>query len=916
MNSLKRHLMIRLTWFMVLFFCLGPFMLAPVSARVDEEEFIKRVRAAQGDVNSAKRELQQMQAKYQPVIDRYEAAEAEVARLAAAWQANRETLWDDANKEKELPKSLEARKDALLEHYSRMQLLHLKDKSSANKTKLDRSKRAYEEVQRQIRDFNAGNALAKRRFAAAEARSDRLWAQYEKARDRLPVQRQDAQSGEDRIAAARAALSSTRDALEKAKSEARWRLNENAPPYLQKVVVRRGGETFYEAEWGFDEEKENKEELLRLAQYLHEDLGRTIPQRIASVKRWGDEVEAAIEKMLAANQAYKDLIDWSSPKNLAKDAILMAIGTNVLASPAFSLLFGSHPLSNMSHAWRKTGVEIADSAITIGRDVAGGAPPHKAILAEAVSQVGDVLFRAVLGQAKNPSWAASGAIPQKASGLSDAAEQALIKGVTKVRIRNSLELIRDQVKAALEGEDFRQQLVRRYQGETLAIALTQTALTRDMPRLEGLKQWNPGGSILDSTFNFFTQPSGAMKTLLKTRFLEGTPGDAPTPFKDIGLDLLQSSIRDMALGQSERERLEVEYAWHAADVKLQMTTAHYNNEVRLRRIDQRIQKILAEQLIPELTAEVERLRASRELDIVKDAEVKDEQATLVMTFSDEVDIERVTLADVELAAKNKRDTWEARIDLEQFEDADAAQLTVVARPPAFDDRQLDDPRTVASWSTQTSSFNAYEQKPDTHHKIRLKPEEIAGEIAYYPSCITSFPSVDLIADMETISRRGGLTGGIALPLQSQSLLGIDRLRNHMRSKLIQSFQEVNQELEVLPGKRKRYFYVFPVVSLEHDKNRLFCIPGQPCYLEKDGGLYSEDNEWLKLAVETHKKGIIELSEDAYENWMREEDRDVVLARKRDHIIFLREAIMNMMIDNSVHTCEWWAPQDDDIFPQY
>ena len=143
----------------------------------------------------------------------------------------------------------------------------------------------------------------------------------------------------------------------------------------------------------------------------------------------------------------------------------------------------------------------------------------------------------------------------------------------------------------------------------------------------------------------------------------------------------------------------------------------------MRRIDTHIQKILAEQLIPELTAEVERLRASRELNIVKNAEVEDEQATLVMTFSNEVDIERVTLADVELAPKQKRDKWEARIDLEQFEDADAAplQLTVEARHPAFDDRQLDDPKTVASWSTQTSSFNAYEQQPDTYHKIQLTP---------------------------------------------------------------------------------------------------------------------------------------------------------------------------------------------------
>lgn len=251
--------MMRLTWFIVLFFCLGPFMPAPVSARVDEEELIRRVRAGQEAVNSAEQFLQEMRAKNQPLINDYQAAEAEVARLVAAWMAVRAEMSDLDNKEKELPESLKARKEALLEHYSRMQkLYHIEDKSSANLIKLRRSKRKYEEVQRQIRDFNAGNARLKRRHAAARARYDRLWDQYVKARDRLPALRINARNAEDRIAAARDKLSSARDGLQKAKSEARWRLNENAPPYLEKVVVKRGGETFYEAEWGFDEEKENK----------------------------------------------------------------------------------------------------------------------------------------------------------------------------------------------------------------------------------------------------------------------------------------------------------------------------------------------------------------------------------------------------------------------------------------------------------------------------------------------------------------------------------------------------------------------------------------------------------------------------------------------------------------------------------
>ena len=905
----------RLTWFIVLFFCLGPFMPAPVSARVDEEEFIRRVRAGQEAVNSAEQFLQQMRAKNQPLIDDYQAAEAEVARLVAAWQAVRAEISDLDNKEKELPESLKARKEALLEHYSRMQkLYHIEDKSSANLIKLRRSKRKYEEVQRQIHDFNAGNARLKRRHAAARARYDRLWDQYVEARDRLPALRINARNAENRIAAARAELSSARDELQKAKSEARWRLNENAPPYLEKVVVKRGGETFYEAEWGFDEEKENKEELLRLAQYLHEDLGRTIPLRRASTKRSGDEAKAALEKMLAAQQAYNDLMDWSSFKNLTKDAALFATGP--LGFFILTNLFNVE----LSHAWKKIGVEIADSALTIGRDTLSGVPPHIAIATEAVSQVGDVLFRAALGQSKNPSWFDSGP-RQIVVRRSD--EMELIEAMTKARIRGALERLRGRVKAALKGEDFRQVLAQRYQGETLAIALTQATVTRNTPpRLEGLKQWNPGGAILDSTFNFFTQPSGALKTLLKTRFLEGEPGDAPTPFKDIGLDLLQSSARDMVLGELDRERLEVLYASHAAQLELQMINAHNINEFLLQRIDERIQKILVEQIIPELTAEVERLRASRELDIVRNAEVEDEQATLVMTFSDEVDIERVTLADVALAPKQKRDTWEAEIDLDKFEDADAAQLTVVARPPAFEERQLDDPKTVASWSTQTSSFNAYEQKPDTYHKIRLKPEEIAGEITYYPRCLMNIPDDQRhvisaenerhwIAAMEKMSRSAeeDMTDfTVSIP---QLLFGggRDRLLWMRLGTTLFVERKVNSEYEVLLGKRKRYFYTFPVVSFMGDRNRLFCIPGQPCYLEKDGGFYSEDNEWLKLAAETYKKALIELRKDASEELIRQEsDPDSPVADGAGGAFILGSDLMAGVAMRDGTTCEWWAPK--------
>lgn len=882
----------RLAWFIVLFFCLGPFMPAPVSARVDEGALVKRVRAAQGRVDTAERELRQTQAKYQPVIASYQAAEAEVARLAAAWQAARETLWDDANKEKELPKSLEARKEALLEHYSRMQLLHLKDKSSANKTKLLLSKRKYEEVQRQIRDFNAGNAQAKRRFAAAEARYDRLWDQYVKARDRLPRLRLDVESGEDQIARDRDYLSTARDELQKAKSEARWRLNENAPPYLEKVVVKRGGETFYEAEWGASEEQEEAEELLRLAQYLHEDLGRTIPKRTASRKDWWNQALAHRRKATEVLEVYTDMMGGSYSGGFmgaVEGALDYTLGLGALVT------FGSHP-------WKKSFVESVDAALTIFRDIGSGVPPHIAIATEAAFQVGDVLIRAAQGTSKNPSWDITSMPHARLVNVNEHVTwknmNATIDGLKKGRIRSSLELMRNQVKAGLKGEDFRQQLVRRYQGETLAIALSQTVVTLNMPRLEGLKEWNPGGSILDATFNFFTQPTGATKTSLKTAFYARFyPGkDAPisaidlkkrgkwqaekdlkrfedakdfarTLGKDIFLDAVQAAARDGIIEQLERQRLEAWYDWVAADANALTTLAILQNEGRLYRLDKHIQKILAEQLIPELTAEVERLRAFRELDIVRDATVEDERATLVLTFSSEVDIERVTLGDVALAPRQKRDNkWEAGVDPEQFEDADGAplQLTVQARPLAFEDRQLDDPKTVASWSTQTSSFNAYEQKPDIYHRIQLKPEEeeIAGEIAYRPMCVQVDRPDDLTKDRMRAARRAAAAAGLNLGDDAETDKMLDEWREILNSEteeLIYGIQDMNQQMEILPGFREHDIRFFPVRCTMDA--RLFCIPGQPCYLAKDGQTWDAVSESVGESI---GKGS-----DAFEKFMRE-----------------------------------------------
>ena len=104
-------------------------------------------------------------------------------------------------------------------------------------------------------------------------------------------------------------------------------------------------------------------------------------------------------------------------------------------------------------------MEIVDAATTIGRDIGGGAPPVAAFVTEAAFQIGDVLYRAAQGASKNPSWDISAMPHAGPANVSDHVKwndfKATIDSLNKGRIRNSLELMRDQVKAGLKGEDFR-----------------------------------------------------------------------------------------------------------------------------------------------------------------------------------------------------------------------------------------------------------------------------------------------------------------------------------------------------------------------------------------------------------------------------------------------------------------------------
>lgn len=715
----------RLAWAIALFVLIGAVSAAvPALAQTEEEALIEAVRQAEADVKQAEERLNRLTAEFKPKIDAHEQAVANLDRLRSATGEAYDAIDDAYGKVERLPVTLSARENALMDVLIRMY------NNNASRSELRKRERELEDVRRQIAQFRQDNVPAKLKLAAARARADRLYAQLQQARRTEADLAPEARAGVNLIEEAKDALAKARDALQKARSNARWRLNEKAPPYLEKVTVKRGGRTFYEAEWEGSEE--DAEELLRLAQYLHEDLSRTIPLRRERVDEWVALVQEDQAKAAAAMNKYVELMGGSY------NGGFMGGVEKLLDKVSFGTL--GAVVTGGVHPWRKTGIEIADSALTIFRDQLDKKIPWQvALFVEAFSQVADATQRAWRGQAKNPGWDvttmtyAQGPVSAEQSRRNIQTEQQMYNSIDKARVRSSLEKLRKEVEAGLKGEDFREKLLRTHSGKTLAVAFARSTVARTPPVLD-FSERNPisgSDSTMTWVWNLFSQPSGMMKTAMKTHFYQGYKGGSGIASKfdlgkDMVIDALQAAARDGIIEYYERERLEIWYEWVYADAELQMSVAGLKNEGRLRRFDEKIQKVLAEELIPELTREVESLRATHDLKIIKDSGVTGSNAKLTLSFTDEVVVEAVKLGEIELEPTGRRKKWQADIDLEDFEEALTAQLIVTARHAAIEDRALDDPKTTASWSTERSAFNSYEPKPDEYHKIRLTPPDGIG----------------------------------------------------------------------------------------------------------------------------------------------------------------------------------------------
>ena len=278
----------------------------PARAEVDEQALIEEVRQAEARVERAQTKLRNLQQKYNPKIEAYKRVGQDLTDLRKKTREAYDASSRAYAKIKRLPKSLTDRKSAVLAELSNLQLKKLKKVGDVWYSKeISQKKRELAEVRRQIADFEKNNNLAERRMHQARARADRLYDAATEARRLQKELALESQTAQPLLYEAEKALAKAREELERVKSRARWNLNDkSAALSLAEVTVKSGAEVFYQAEWHGDEE--DTEDLLKLAQYLHEDLSRTISKRHEKVQELRAELLKARQKTQAANRRYVD----------------------------------------------------------------------------------------------------------------------------------------------------------------------------------------------------------------------------------------------------------------------------------------------------------------------------------------------------------------------------------------------------------------------------------------------------------------------------------------------------------------------------------------------------------------------------------------------------------------------------------
>ncbi|MCR9129124.1 MAG: VWA domain-containing protein [Alphaproteobacteria bacterium] len=691
---------------LVVLACAGLLTPGLAFGQTDEERrYAEQVREARTEASAAQAELDAALAQGRPVMERYEALAARLDELSAELAAAQTRVQRADRAVSSVPVTLTARRDALSDRLVRLY------ETGADPDAIAEMEAALEDVRRQIARAESDGAPARLRRLQADMAADRLYEQVQVLRGQVRDLERGYDAARIRIESARRRLDDARNAMNLAQDNARIFLADTAPPFLRQVVVGAGGATVYEAEW--TEPAVDLEGQLRLARYLLEDLTRSTERRGEIIEEWitilqADQAEA--DRRLAA---YVDMIGGSH------DGVLGYVerGLDAVSGGTLGAL-----ITGGSHTWTKIGVEFADAMVSAGMNMQGGMLPHHALAVEAIFQLTDVAARAIKGEPKNETWSvealpmANDAIRSARSGAAPGAEQAFIQRVDSAQVRTTLEALYARVSVDPDAEDFRDQLVAEHGVRTLAAVFGRSTAYSVPPDPDMFEPDTSVGAGLGWLQGQFESPTGVGKSVL----IELVFGEDPNVGRAAFLGLVQSAIRDGILTGLEAQRLEVWEAYINADIQARLSAAFLQHEGRARLVERHIQTILADEVIPALEDELDRVAGQRTLEVRRDAQVRGRRADMTLTFSAPVTITSLTLGGEALTPSGSGAEWTVRFDPRDLTGGDAG-LAVEAEHAAVAGRLLDDPRTITVWDPIASRMERYEQGPDTHHGLTLDP---------------------------------------------------------------------------------------------------------------------------------------------------------------------------------------------------
>ncbi|WP_340075089.1 VWA domain-containing protein [Leptobacterium sp. I13] len=202
------------------------------------------------------------------------------------------------------------------------------------------------------------------------------------------------------------------------------------------------------------------------------------------------------------------------------------------------------------------------------------------------------------------------------------------------------------------------------------------------------------------------------------------------------VDLAQSTALQALKDYLDGDRIELWMEYLEADMKRSTLHNALKSAGNKRRKQQEMLKALNEvlqELIQQKEKESE--KPTRYIVVDENDELRGKgNFSMELNFTADIEVQEITLGAKTITGTATDKEWKGSFDLVDIgEDIEVAQLTVKALGKTSR-KQLDDPITNAKYMGTRKTWSGYEAKPDTYHKIKLKPLKEGNSIVLLVDC--------------------------------------------------------------------------------------------------------------------------------------------------------------------------------------